>query len=131
MYTFNTPKLKRSFHDHFVNACRVESSADLTKSMERVEPEPGEVETEKEDEAKPLKTPVREIPPTELFVGPGVERKLEGISVTDKFPQRRAGLLSKALDVLKKKTPSSDTILSSVVGFYAAQATMLAGSVVG
>ena len=126
------------FHDHCTNCCRAESSHDLAGSMKKVEEELKEVETEKEevetkkDEvARPLKTPVREVPPTELFAGPSVEPKSETISVADKFPQRRAGLLSRALDVLKKKTPSSDTILSSVVGFYAAQATMLTGAVIG
>ena len=90
-----------------------------------------EAEAEKEKVAEPLKTPAREIPPTELFAGPSGGPRPERISVADKFPQRRPGLLSKALDVLKKKAPSSDTILSSVVGFYAAQATMLAGSIIG
>ena len=127
------------FHDHCKNRCRVESSPDLAGSMEKVEAELKEVETEKdeletkkEEVARPLKTPVREFPPTELFAIPSVEPMSETISVADKFPQRRAGLLSKALDVLKKKkTPSSDTILSSVVGFYAAQATMLTGAIIG
>lgn len=89
-----------------------------------------EVEIQKEV-AKPLKTPVREASLVELFAGPTGEGRSEQISVSDKFPQRRAGLLSKALDVLKKKSPSSDTILSSAVGFYAAQATMLAASIIG
>ena len=75
--------------------------------METIEAEPREVETEKEEVTKPLKTPVREIPPTELFAVPSDEPKSEAVSVADKFPQRRAGLLSKSLDVLKKKTPSS------------------------
>lgn len=49
----------------------------------------------------------------------------------DHFPPKRANLLSKAAASLKQKSPPSKSILSSVVGLYGAQATMLASAIIG
>lgn len=49
----------------------------------------------------------------------------------EQFPPKRANLVSRALTVLKKRSPPQESILSSVIGFYGAQATMLAAAVIG
>lgn len=94
-------------------------------------------ETETEEAKLPAETPmerprsrplVRRDKKYDLFADEGQSaRPASG----EQFPPKRANLLSRALSLLKKKSPPQDSILSSVIGFYGAQATMLTAAVIG
>lgn len=95
------------------------------------EPDAGEPDEEREKgkTSRPSSRPlVRRDRKFDLFSDEGQRtRPASG----EQFPPKRANLLSRALTILKKKSPPQDSILSSVVGFYGAQATMLAAAVIG
>lgn len=93
------------------------------------EPDAGEPDKEVDRPSRPSSRPlVRRERKFDLFSDEGQQiRPASG----EQFPPKRANLLSRALTVLKKKSPPQNSILSSVVGFYGAQATMLAASVIG
>ncbi len=49
----------------------------------------------------------------------------------ERFPTRRTSVLSRAMSLLRQKSPPPDSIQSSVIGLCAAHVTMLAASVIG
>lgn len=51
--------------------------------------------------------------------------------LTIKEHQSRSRVLSRALSLIRQKPPPPDSIKSSVIGLFGAQATMLAGGILG
>ena len=73
-------------------------------------------------------------------IRPVISRPTSGMEVFDhvtpevpstQFPARRISVLSRAMSFLRQKSVPSDSIKSSVLGLYAAQATMMAAAMIG
>ena len=74
-------------------------------------------------------------------IRPVISRPTSGMEVFDsvtpevptaQFPARRISVLSRAMSFLRQKSvPPPDSIKSSVLGLYAAQATMMAAAMIG
>ena len=117
--------------DFFIVQCMIVFFYNSDEAM--IETEPHE-----KDGDDVLKKPSLVIPiakPVSVRPGSGIEvfdhlsqqRKVDD----DRFPTRRPNILSRALSLLRQKSPPPDSILSSTIGLYAAQATLLAACVIG
>ena len=75
--------------------------------------------------------PIRSRPTSGMEVFDHMTPDLPPSGKEERFPTRRTSVLSRAMSLLRQKSPPPDSIHSSVLGLCAAQATMLAAGIIG
>lgn len=108
-----------------------EADIDLPEPLQDNDTPP--LQEKKDDEVKEVGVvkPVR-VPLSRPTSGVEVFNNLKDTArIPPQAPRRTSSVLSFALNFLKPKGPPPDSIRSSTLGLYAAQATMMAGAILG
>ena len=81
------------------------------------------------DLVKPTR-PIHSRPTSSMEV---FDHMVPGVSPTreEKLPTKKPSVLSRAMSILRQKSPPPDSIRSSVLGLYGAQASMMAAAILG
>ena len=121
-----------------------ETNKELKEEVGETEEKDEEEQKDEEDESeiaedskqtpsviKKVTRPIHSRPTSGMEVFDHMTPDLPPSAKEERFPTRKPSVLSRAMSLIRQKSPPPDSIRSSMLGLYAAHATMVAAAVIG